>query len=125
MIYKGILLPDDMTTNASRYIKKVIDWLKKNDKLNVIDEGALYILADSYNQYIIAAERVNVEGLTVPGSRNTILSHPCVRIAKDCKSTCLQIMQELGLTLKSRSKLTNLDVDNEASPLNDFIKTMR
>lgn len=125
MEYKKILLPKELSEEADRYIKKVIDWLKKTEKLNVIDEGSIYILADSYNQYIKATERVNIEGMTVAGSRNTIVAHPCVRIAKDAKATCLSIMTEMGLTLKSRSKISALDTDNEDSPLSEFMKTFR
>lgn len=120
-IYKGILLPDNLCDKAERYIRKVIDYLKKSDKLNVIDEGSLYILCDSYNQYLKASARVDEEGLTVSGSRNMIVAHPCVRIAKDAKATCLSIMQEMGLTIKSRSKMNVLDSETEKSPLEAFL----
>ncbi len=124
MEYKKILLPDNLSKEADRYIKKVIDWLKKSDKLNGIDEGALRILADSYDQYIKAMECVNQIGLTVAGSRNTIVANPAVRIAKDAKSTCLALMTEIGLTLKSRSKISNLDQDSDESPLQELMKTL-
>lgn len=125
MEYKKILLPDNLSEEAERYIKKVIDWLKKSEKLNTVDEGALRILVDSYDQYIKAMEHVNRVGLTVAGSRNTIVANPCVRIAKDAKSTCLSLMTELGLTIKSRSKLSSLDDDEEDSPLCEFMKTFQ
>lgn len=125
MEYRKILLPDNLSAEAERYIKKVIDWLKSNDKLNAVDEGALRILVDSYDQYIKAMEHVNSVGLTVPGSRNTIVANPAVRIAKDAKSTCLSLMTEIGLTLKSRTKLTSLDTEAEDSPLSELVKTFR
>lgn len=121
MEYKKILLPDNLSKETERYIKKVIDSLKKSDKLNVIDEGILYILAESHNQYINATNRINEEGLTIAGSRNTIVVHPCVRVAKDNKATCLSIMNEMGLTIKSRSKM-NLMENEEESPLTQFLK---
>ena len=121
MEYKKILLPDNLSKETERYIKKVIDNLKKLDKLNAIDEGVLYLLADSHNQYIMATDRINKEGLTVNGSRNTIVAHPCVRIAKDNKAICLSIMNEMGLTLKSRSKLNVIDTETEQSPLSNFL----
>lgn len=121
MEYKKILLPDNLSSETERYIKKVIDSLKKSDKLNVIDEGILYILADSHNQYIRATETINKDGMTIEGSRNTIVVHPCVRIAKDNKAICLSIMNEMGLTIKSRSKMNVLDADSEKSPLESFL----
>ncbi len=121
MEYKRILLPDNLSSETDRYIKKVIDSLKKSDKLNVIDEGVLYILADSHNQYIRATETINKEGMTIPGSRNSIVVHPCVRIAKDNKAVCLSIMTEMGLTIKSRSKMNVMEAETE-SPLANFLK---
>lgn len=123
MEYKKICLPDGLCGTAEKYIKTVIDYLKKADKLNAVDLGTLHLLASSYDQYLKATERVNKEGLTVAGSRNMIVAHPCVRIAKDAKATCLSIMSEMGLTLKSRSKLTSLDADSQDSPLKEFMKT--
>ena len=121
MEYKKILLPDNLSKETERYIKRVIDSLKKTDKLNVIDEGILYILADSHNQYIKATEKINEEGLTIEGSRNTIVVHPCVRIAKDNKSICLSIMNEMGLTIKSRTKMNVIETETEKSPLESFL----
>ncbi len=120
MEYKKILLPDELSQETDRYIKKVIDSLKKAEKLNVIDEGILYILAESHNQFIKATEMINREGLTVAGTRNTIVSHPAVRIAKDAKSVCLSIMTEMGLTIKSRNKMNVLENETEKSPLQNF-----
>lgn len=125
MTYKKITLPDNLHQTALMYIKSVIDFLKKNDKLNEVDFGSLYILADSYSQYLKASERVDVEGMTVPGSRSSLIPHPCIKIAKDSKSTCITLMSDMGLTLKSRSKISALDTDNEDSPLSEFMKTFR
>ena len=86
----------------------------------MIDEAAIYILADSYNQYLKATDNVNTVGLTVPGARNSVVANPCVRIAKDNKATCLSIMQEMGLTLKSRNKMNVLENETEKTPLQNF-----
>lgn len=118
--YRKILLPDNLSAETDRYIKKVIDSLKKAEKLNVIDEGVLYILAESHDQYIKATETIKREGMTIAGSRNTIVVHPCVRIAKDNKATILNIMTEMGLTIKSRSKMNVLESESEKSPLENF-----
>lgn len=120
MEYKKILLPDELSPETDRYIKKVIDSLKKSEKLNVIDEGILYILAESHNQYIRATETINREGMTIAGSRNTIVVHPCIRVAKDNKATCLSIMTEMGLTIKSRNKMNVMENETEKSPLQNF-----
>ncbi len=121
--YKKILLPDHLCPEAERYIHKVIDYLKKSDKLNAIDEGAAHLLASSYDQYIKANQLINEQGLVVPGAKNSIIPHPAVRIAKDAKSMCINIMTAMGLTLKSRTKLNAIDPDSEDSPLVEFMKS--
>lgn len=119
--YKKIVLPDNLSEEAENYIKKVIDYLKKNDKLSEIDAGALYILADSYNTYLKASKTIDKEGMTVEGSRGTRVVHPCVRISKDNRTLCLQIMESMGMTLKSRAKM-NANDNEEDSPLTQFLK---
>lgn len=121
--YKKILLPDNLCAEAERYIHKVIDYLKKNDKLNAIDEGSIHLLASSYDQYLKATDIVNEQGLVVPGAKNSIIPHPAVRIAKDAKSMALNIMTQMGLTLKSRTKLNAIEPDAEDSPLLEFMKS--
>ena len=124
MEYKKILLPDGLCETAEKYIKTVIDYLKKNDKLNAIDVGTLHLLATSYDQYLKANELIAKDGLVVPGAKNSIIPHPAVRIAKDAKSMALNLMSQMGLTLKSRTKLNQIDPDQEDSPLTELMKSM-
>lgn len=120
MEYKKILLPDKLCKEAERYIKKVIDALKAADKLNVVDEGAIYILASSYHQYIKATEIVDDQGLIVPGAKNSVVPNPAIRIAKDNKTVCLNIMAQMGLTLKSRTKMNVMESADDKTPLEKF-----
>lgn len=124
MEYKKILLPDNLCEDTERYIHKVIDYLKKADKLNAIDEGTIHLLASSYDQYLKATDLVNTQGLVVPGAKNSVIPHPAVRIAKDAKSMALNIMVQMGLTLKSRTKLNQIEPDAEDSPLTELMKSM-
>ncbi len=121
MTYKKISLPDYLSEQAENYIKRVIDFLKKQDKLNEIDNGILWILADSYHQILVATDDVNKHGLTIEGSRNSRVVNPAVRISKDNRSLCLSIMEQMGMTLKSRAKMNVMDSDNEKSPLENFL----
>lgn len=120
MEYKRILLPDNLCKEAERYIKKVIDSLKAADKLNAVDEGAIYILASSYHQYIQATEIVNEQGLIVPGAKNSVIPNPAIRIAKDNKTVCLNIMTQMCLTLKSRTKMNVMESAEDKTPLEKF-----
>ncbi len=124
MIYKKVNLPDDLSDLTLEYIKSVIDYLKKNDKLNTVDNGTIHLLATSYDQYLKATELVNEQGLVIPGAKNSVIPHPGIRIAKDAKSMCLNLMTAMGLTLKSRTKLNQIDPDTEDTPLTELMKSM-
>ncbi len=124
MQYKKVTLPDNLSEVALDYIKSVIDYLKKNDKLNNVDTGTIHLLATSYEQYLKANEIIDEMGLVVPGAKNSVIPNPAVRIAKDAKSMCLNLMTAMGLTLKSRTKLNQIDPDTEDSPLAELMKSM-
>lgn len=122
MIYKKIHLPDNLELEAERYIKQVIDYLKSTETLDVIDEGLIVMLAGSYNQYLKATEITDREGLTALTAKGYPTAHPAVRIAKDAKAACVSIMTNMGITLKSRTKLKAMDISEDDSPLVEFMK---
>lgn len=116
-------LPPNLTKEARAYINTVISNLKKCDKLDSVDAGALYMLADSYDNYIIASKTIKEEGQTTTSVQGNVIVHPCVKIMKDNQKICLEIMQDFGLTLKSRSKLNVIEGAEEPdSALDAFIK---
>lgn len=116
-------LPSNLEEETTEYINNVLSYLKKNDKLNVIDGGALYMLADSYNTYIKASKLLALEGITVRSDRGNIAQHPAFGIMKHSIATAMDILRDFGLTLKSRSKLNIIDSETEESPLMQFINS--
>lgn len=120
-----ITLPDNLTEEAEKYIQTVITNLKKQGKIDSVDSGAIYMLADNYNTYIIASKTLREEGLTVTSNQGNISPHPCVKISKDSQTLCLDIMKDFGLTLKSRKSLKVVESEEEESPLTQFIKNRK
>lgn len=82
MAKQRIILPQNLEVETTEYINSVLAYLKKNDKFNIIDNGALYMLADSYNTYIKASKQLAEEGLTVTSDRGNIAQHPVYGIMK-------------------------------------------
>ena len=123
MAKQRIILPQNLEVETTEYINSVLSYLKKNDKFNIIDNGALYMLADSYNTYIKASKQLAEEGLTVISDRGNIAQHPVYGIMKHSISTAMDILRDFGLTLKSRSKLNIISDDSEESPLMQFINS--
>lgn len=122
MIYKEINLPDELLSDTQRYIYNIIDALTENKKINCLDEGALYMLAENYNNFLKCREIVNKEGFTFTSDRGNIAIHPAVKIMKDSQMLCVNLMKEIGLTLKSRKSLDVMSMETEDSPLVQFMK---
>lgn len=123
MTEEQIKMPKDVCAKAKVYIKEVIDTLREKGQLQQIDSAAIYMLAQDYNTFIKAQEILRVEGYTVRSDRGNIAPHPLIKIAKDAQTQAVRLMQEFGLTIKARTKITKKDIeDDEESPLDVFIK---
>lgn len=123
MTEEQIKIPKDVCAKAKVYIKEVIDTLREKGQLQQIDSAAIYMLAQDYDIFIKAQERLRNEGLTVRSDRGNIAPHPLIKIAKDAQTQAVRLMQEFGLTTKARTKITKKDIeDDEESPLDVFIK---
>lgn len=118
-----IILPDNLGETAKKFIESVISSLEKSDKLDKIDSASLFILAKSFNNYLIANEHLESEGMTIISDRGNVAISPYFKIARDSEKTILALLTEYGLTLKSRQKLKGIDAEVEESPLETFIKS--
>ena len=100
--------PSDVCKEAKEYMKTVLARLEESGVLENVDVAALDMLARNYSMFI------------------NIVKHPAVTIAKDAQIQAVKIMQEFGLTAKSRTKLPKLDKEKEEdSPLEKFVKTAK
>ena len=120
MIDKEDIILPDMEDETRDYIDKVLDYLIKTGKLNVIDNGALYMLADTYNTYIKASKLLKEEGLISISDRGNKNIHPAYNIMKSSIAQAVVILRDFGLSLYSRGKLKVID-EGEKSPLEDFL----
>ena len=119
---KKILLPEELTDEAKRFINAIIDNLKEHDRLEAIDTASLYILAKACNTYIEANQILKDEGLIFISDRQNKSIHPAFKIARDSEKTILMILESYGGTLRARQKLKEIDSQVEDSPLTEFIR---
>ena len=119
MDYKA---PSDVCKEAKEYMKTVISKLEQTRVLEDVDIAALDMLARNYSMFINASKQIEKEGTTFINTQGNITKHPAVTIAKEAQVQAVKIMQEFGLTAKSRSKLPKLDKKEEDSPLESFVK---
>ena len=114
MDYKA---PSDVCKEAKEYMKTVISKLEQTRVLEDVDIAALDMLARNYSMFINASKQIEKEGTTFINTQGNVTKHPAVTIAKEAQVQAVKIMQEFGLTAKSRSKLPKLEKKEEDSPL--------
>lgn len=119
MDYKA---PSDVCKEAKEYMKTVISKLEQTRVLEDVDIAALDMLARNYSMFINASKQIEKEGTTFINTQGNVTKHPAVTIAKEAQVQAVKIMQEFGLTAKSRSKLPKLEKKEEDSPLESFVK---
>ena len=119
MDYKA---PSDVCKEAKEYMKTVISKLEQTRVLEDVDIAALDMLARNYSMFINASKQLEKEGTTFINTQGNVTKHPAVTIAKEAQVQAVKIMQEFGLTAKSRSKLPKLEKKEEDSPLESFVK---
>ena len=119
MDYKA---PSDVCKEAKEYMKTVISKLEETRVLEDVDIAALDMLARNYSMFINASKQIEKEGTTFINTQGNVTKQPAVTIAKEAQVQAVKIMQEFGLTAKSRSKLPKLEKKEEDSPLESFVK---
>ena len=115
-------IPENIHPEAKTHMEKVVKYLNDNNQLNEADYGALNMLARSYSLYIKAIEEINQNGLMATGSRGNAIPNPAIKIANDAQIQAVKIMQSFFLTAKDRKKMNEDSVEDESSPIMQFIK---
>lgn len=116
-------IPADIESAAKEYMKDVIQKLEDNGLIEKVDNAALQMLARNYSTFIKASKQLEKDGLTVLSDRGNIAEHPCVKIARDAQNSAMKVMQEFGLTAKSRTKVTAKKEVEDNSPFAQFVKS--
>ena len=113
-------IPTDIESDAKEYMKTVLAKLEENGILENVDSAALTMLARNYSTVIRASKQLEKDGITYMSDRNNIQPHPAIKIANDAQSKAMKVMEEFGLTAKSRKKL-KIEKEEE-SPFEAFGK---
>ena len=113
-------IPNDIESEAKKYITDVCDMLESNGVMENVDTAALTMLARNYSMFIKASKQLETDGLTVVSDRGNISPHPAIKIAKDAQIQAMKVMAE------ARTKLPKLDASNTTeSPLEAFVKNSK
>lgn len=115
-------IPTDICKEAKDYIQDVLNRLEESDLLADVDSAALNMLARNYSMFIAASKQIEKEGATIENRQGNTVKHPAVTIAKEAQASAFKLMQEFGLTAKSRTKLPKLETKEDDTALEQFIK---
>lgn len=119
-----INLPTNLKSESINYVSKVVDYLKKNNQYDEVDELAMNLIAYNYSIFLSAIEEIEKFGMTSKGSRGNSIQNPAIKVANDAQIQLMKLMEKYGMTSKDRKKLFQSDseIDDE-SPLMQFIQS--
>lgn len=115
-------IPNDIDSEAHKYMEGVLAKLEEKGIMEYVDTAALNMLARNYSMFIKASRQVEKDGMMITNNKGNLEAHPMIKVAKDAQTQAMKVMQEFGLTAKSRKKLPELENKEEDSPLVQFAK---
>lgn len=117
-------IPRSIHPRTRKYMKDLIAKLSKEGILTDMDQGALYLLMETYEIWVRATEILkdslviadtNAKGLIVNKP------HPAVQIQKDATLQLTRLFAQFGLTPASRNKMKGKPPAGSGSPLDQFL----
>lgn len=113
-------LPDNIKEEAVQFVETVVKEIRKNG-ITTVDNYVLRLLASTYNTYLISEDLIAKYGL-IQDVNGILKNQPFIEVNRKCKAQIIEILKELNLTPKARSKVkdNNKEVEEE-SPLMSFI----
>ena len=117
------VLPDYITESAQNYYLATVSKLVKMNLINEVDETALVLLAEAYDDYRKAKAYIDKHGDTysVTNQAGEILwkLHPKARIMSESWGRVKKMLSEFGLTPSARAKLNA--VENKVISLDELL----
>lgn len=114
--------PSNLSTKTRAYLSKVYKFLDESGAYKDIDDCILDQLGMYYEAFSKYKEAVLKTGIVIEDVMGIAKDNPLNKKMNDCQVQLLKIQQELGLTPKSRERLT-LERDKEdESPFKQLIE---
>lgn len=107
--------------------ESIKDYLSSQELVNdSINEITISLLVSTYEDYKEACKGIKENGLVqkhlTDNGFETIKPNPYVKIKIDCQIQILKMLQELGLTPKSKRLLQNKVESNDDNPIDKFFR---
>lgn len=108
-----INLPKDYHNATKRSIKTILDHLNHSGVVRDIDELALRMLASNLNIFFKADEELMQSPLIHKKNGGGIEANSLLKIKNDAQIQAFKVMQDFGLTLRSREKIKAVNTETE------------
>ncbi|MDO4706948.1 MAG: phage terminase small subunit P27 family [Porphyromonadaceae bacterium] len=115
--------PKGLMETTQAEIIQIAAYLEAQDSLEEAHHPALTLLAKTLDRYNRANHIVSREGELVFSASGKPLRHPLLKVANDAQIQALKLLDEFGLTPKSRERIKSLQAGtDEDDPLAQFLK---
>ena len=105
----GATKPKGLGAVASRKWDELAPLLTESRILTVVDAGALEAYCVAYEEYELAGQEIEKNGLTILNRFDDTVENPCVATRRKALNAMRQWAIELGMTPASRSRVTRAE----------------
>ena len=116
--------PSNLTPGAVMFWDMLVDRLIKIGSIDVVDDIALAILAESLNEYEEMTHFLNKNGRVYEFKNHkneiSLRIRPECRIQNDLWNRIFQLLKEYGLTYKSRINISPSPLEQTSNPWKDL-----
>lgn len=102
--------PDDVGEFGAQWWREVVPQLIEVGMVDRVDEGALWILARTWDEYAKADAVVAEEGFFGAGAGGQIKEHPAVKIRARARQEYFKYAEQFGLTPMARTRFGLMDL---------------
>ena len=106
--------PDDVGEFGAQWWVEVIPQLVNVGMIDKVDEGALWMLARTWDEYAKADAVVAEEGFFGAGSGGQIKEHPAVKIRARARADYFKYAEQFGLTPMARTRFGLMELNRRS-----------
>lgn len=112
----------EFSEETQAYMQTVHKYLTaKFSTINAEWYGALYMLAQNYDMFIMCGRDIKEKGLMITNRFGTLDKNPLIKTQIDAQIQCVKLLQEFGLTPKAAARMAQND--NNAD-MEEFVKDL-
>lgn len=117
-----IKLGDEYLPKTKTFISQVLSYLEDTQAIEEIDSAGLESLAYYYDSFTRISEVIKKDGV-VKRDKGLWKVHHLQKQCDEVQIQLFKILQEYGLSLRSRSKI-KIEVSDAANPLEEWIEKL-